>query len=327
MNSFVFTCGDINGIGPEISLKTIGKIYKKKKRQIFFVCPKNVFLSTLQNIKLDLNYEIANSIPTKQSKDNGLKVIDIGYARQSVGKPTKTSGKISYASIITAYKMIESGIADAMVTAPISKYSLSLAGIDFPGHTELLAKLSESKNFGMMFLSNKFHTALLTIHEPITKVAELLSQKLLKSKIELFASTLKKDLKIKNPKIALLGLNPHSGENGKIGKEEINIINPVLKNLNSVNISGPYVPDAFFGNRLYSKFDIVIGAYHDQVLIPFKLLNFNYGVNFTAGLPFVRTSPDHGTAFDIAGKNIADYNSTYQAFIWAEKIINNRKLK
>jgi len=221
--------------------------------------------------------------------------------------------------------MIENGIADAMVTAPISKFSLGLAGIDFPGHTELLAKFSKSKKFGMMFLSSKFHTALLTIHEPIAKVARLLSQKLLINKIDLFCDTLKNDLKIANPKMALLGINPHSGENGKIGNEEIKIFNPVLNKYKSEEIQGPFVPDAFFGNRLYKNFDLVIGTYHDQVLIPFKLLNFNQGVNFTAGLPFVRTSPDHGTAFDIAYKNIADYKSMYQAFIWAEKIVNNRK--
>ena len=327
MNSFVFTCGDINGIGPEISLKTIERILRKRKRQIYFVCPKNIFFSTLKNINIDLDFEILSSIPGYRLEDGTLKVIDIGYGRQSVGKPTKTSGKISYASIMTSYKMIEKGIADAMITAPISKYSLSLAGIDFPGHTELLAKLSKSKNFGMMFLSNKFHTALLTIHEPISKVAKLLSQTLLKNKIELFYNTLKIDLKITNPKMAILGINPHSGENGKIGKEEIKIFNPVLSKNRSEYIQGPFVPDAFFGNRLYKNFDIVIGAYHDQVLIPFKLLNFNEGVNYTAGLSFVRTSPDHGTAFDIASKNIADYKSTYHAFIWAEKIVNNRKLK
>ena len=327
MNSFVFTCGDINGIGPEISLKTIERISKKRKEQIYFVCPKNIFLSTLKNINIDLEFEILSSIPGYRLEDGTLKVIDIGYGRQSVGKPTKTSGKISYASIMTSYKMIEKGIADAMITAPISKYSLSLAGIDFPGHTELLAKLSKSKNFGMMFLSNKFHTALLTIHEPISKVAKLLSQTLLKNKIELFYNTLKIDLRIANPQMALLGVNPHSGENGKIGNEEIKIFNPVLSKYKCKNIQGPFVPDAFFGNRLYKNFDIVIGAYHDQVLIPFKLLNFNEGVNYTAGLSFVRTSPDHGTAFDIASKNIADYKSTYHAFIWAEKIVNNRKLK
>jgi len=325
MNSFVFTCGDINGIGPEISLKTINNISKKKKRQIYFVCPKNIFLSTLKNINIDLEFEILNSIPNYKLVDGKLKIIDIGYGRQSIGKPTKTSGKISYASIITSYKMIENGIADAMVTAPISKFSLGLAGIDFPGHTELLAKFSKSKKFGMMFLSSKFHTALLTIHEPIAKVARLLSQKLLINKIDLFCDTLKNDLKIANPKMALLGINPHSGENGKIGNEEIKIFNPVLNKYKSEEIQGPFVPDAFFGNRLYKNFDLVIGTYHDQVLIPFKLLNFNQGVNFTAGLPFVRTSPDHGTAFDIAYKNIADYKSMYQAFIWAEKIVNNRK--
>lgn len=327
MNSFVFTCGDINGIGPEISLKAIDKIYQKKNKQIYFVCPKNIFLGALQKSKINLKFDIISSIPNNRLNDRKLTVIDIGFARQSVGKPTKTSGKISYAAILTAYELIKSGIADAMVTAPISKYSFSLAGIDFPGHTELLAKLTKSKSFGMMFLSGKFHTALLTIHEPIIKAVKSLSKQLVNEKLNLFSSALLNDLKITNPKMALLGVNPHAGENGKIGTEEIKIFNPVLQKHNNENIDGPFVPDAFFANMLYKNYNLVIGAYHDQVLIPFKLLNFNTGVNFTAGLPFVRTSPDHGTAFDIAGKNIADYRSIYQAFIWADKIVNNRKAK
>ncbi len=327
MNSFVFTCGDINGIGPEISLKAIEKIIKKKNKALFFVCPRNVFLSTLQSCNINLDFDIIKSIPDNYTSLNKLTVVDLGFARQSIGKPTKTSGKISYAAILTAFNLIERNIAGAMITAPISKYSFGLAGIDFPGHTELLAKLAKSKSFGMMFLSNKFHTALLTIHEPIVKAVKSLTQKLLFDKISLFLSTLTTDLNISKPKIALLGVNPHAGENGQIGNEEIKIFNPVLQQLKNMNIEGPFVPDAFFANMLYKNFDLVIGAYHDQVLIPFKLLNFNSGVNYTAGLSLVRTSPDHGTAFDIAGENIADYESLYKAFIWAEKIVNNRKLK
>jgi len=325
MNSYIFTFGDINGIGPEIVVKAISKIYKRKNTHIYFVCPKNIFLSTLHSCKIDLDYTLINDDGINHLSSTSLTIVDVGYARQAFGKATKTSGKISFQAILTAVKYLQDGRADAMITAPISKYSFKLAGINFPGHTELLAKLSKSKSFGMMFLSNNFHTALLTIHEPIVKAIKKLSKDLVKDKLDLFNSTLKTDLKIESPKIALLGVNPHAGENGKIGNEEINLFNPVLKKKRFFNIDGPFVPDAFFGNKLYKKYDLVIGAYHDQALIPFKLLNFNKGVNFTAGLNIIRTSPDHGTAFDIAGKNIADYESMYEAFCWAQKIVKNRK--
>ncbi len=177
-----------------------------------------------------------------------------------------------------------------------------------------------------MFLSKKLNAALLSIHEPIKKVSALISSEKIISAIELLNLTAVKDLGITNPRIAVLGLNPHAGENGLIGDEEIKIIIPAIKKLkDKYFIDGPFVPDAFWGNKTYKHFDIILGMYHDQVLIPFKLMNFNSGVNFTAGLNLIRTSPDHGTAFDIAGKNIADDSSLYQSYKYAVKIFRNRK--
>ena len=213
-----------------------------------------------------------------------------------------------------------------MVTAPISKKAFNLAKINFPGHTELLAKSENNNNYMMLFLSDNVRAGLLTIHSPISKVSRLISKERIIKSIELLNFTAKRDLGIDNPKIAVLGLNPHAGENGLIGNEEERILKPAIKSLqNKLNVSGPFVSDAFWGNKTYKKFDMILGMYHDQVLIPFKLLNFNSGVNFTAGLNLIRTSPDHGTAYDIAGMNKANESSMLQSYKYAIKIFHNRK--
>ena len=221
--------------------------------------------------------------------------------------------------------MIKDGYSDAVITAPISKTAIKIAGKNFPGHTEMLAGWCNVKNFVMMFLSGKMNAAIATIHEPVKKVPGLITKELLSNKIEVIYNSLKNDLRINSPLIAVLGLNPHAGENGLIGDEEEKIIKPFVLNYKfSEYLRGPFSPDAFFANRLYKNFDLVFGMYHDQVLSPFKLINFGSGVNFTAGLPIVRTSPDHGTAFDIAGKGIADESSIISAFIYAKRIVKNR---
>ncbi len=321
MRNFVFTCGDINGIGPEICIKALNKIYKKGKYGLTFVCPANVFEKIIENIKPQFPYRIIKTPNTFEK--NFVNVLDAGKAKSIPGKPTKTSGKIAYKSINIALDLIKQGNTGALITAPISKHALHLAGIDFPGHTELLANRFGVKKYAMMFLSNSVKTGLVTIHEPLKKVARLITKNRLTGTITVIINSLINDFGIKNPSIAVLGLNPHAGENGNIGTEEIEIIKPVIEKFN--NVSGPYVPDAFFGEKLFKNFDAVIGMYHDQVLIPFKLMNFRHGVNFTAGLPVVRTSPDHGTAFDIAGKFIADETSIYEAFRWADKILSFRQ--
>jgi 4-hydroxythreonine-4-phosphate dehydrogenase len=216
-------------------------------------------------------------------------------------------------------------MADAMITAPVSKTAFKMAGVTSPGQTELLAHLSRSKKFMMVFLSGKFICGLVTIHEQIKNVSKLISKSSVRNSIMILHNTLKSDLGIKRPKIAVLGLNPHAGEGGRIGSEEIDHISPAVKSFKEFNVEGPFVPDAFFANQMFNIYDAVIGMYHDQVLIPFKMMNFNSGVNFTAGLPVIRTSPDHGTAFDIAGKGIADPGSMLEAVYLSEKIIMNRR--
>ncbi len=325
MAKIAFTCGDINGIGPEIIIKTINTITSRVQKEIIIFIPKKVFEKTAELVNPLFEFDVVKKISNKTNKK--ILIYDIGNFALSPGKPTYSSGKAAYKSIIYAYKAIINNFADAIITAPISKLAFNLASIDFPGHTELFARLFNTKNYMMTFLSNKMVCGLMTIHIPIKKISKLLTKKKIKLAIDILYNTLVNDLGKKNPKIAVLGLNPHAGENGLIGNEEEEIIKPVVKSFRMKSISGPFVPDAFFGRHQYEYYDAILGMYHDQVLIPFKMMNFNFGVNYTAGLPIVRTSPDHGTAFDIAGSGMANPSSMIEAVKWAEKIFRNRNKK
>lgn len=323
MTRLIFTCGDINGIGPEISLKIFSKILSSKsKKSLAFVCPVNVFEHYYEKLYVHFKYHIADE---NLQNGNSLNLIPLKNARLNIGKPTKESGKTAYESILRSVEFVKADKADAIVTSPISKTAFQLAGIKFPGHTELLAATEKQNNYLMMFLADKLKAGLLTIHEPIKKVPRILSKKRIIDAINLINISLKNDFRIDNHKIAVLGLNPHAGENGNIGREEIDMIIPAIKSFgNKINIEGPFVPDAFWATKKYLRYDFVLGMYHDQVLIPFKMLNFDKGVNYTAGLKLIRTSPDHGTAFDIAGKGIASEASLYEAYRYAVKIHSNR---
>ena len=321
MNSFVFTCGDINGIGPEILIKTLNNIHSLPDKKFIVLIPLNVFESTAKIVKPEFGYKVTTKLDF--SGDENVFIYDIGKAKQNTGQITKEAGKFSFKAIKISYKILQKRLADAVITAPISKTALHKFGIKFPGHTEIYSSWCGVKNFVMMFLSAEMNAALVTIHEPVKKVPRLITKKLLRSTFETVKHSLESDLGIKNAELAVLGLNPHAGEAGLIGMEEQNVIMPVIDKTDYCK--GPYSPDAFFANRLYKNFSCVVGMYHDQVLIPFKLMNFTSGVNYTAGLPIVRTSPDHGTAFDIAGKGIADPASITEAFQYADIIVNNRK--
>ncbi len=325
MNTFVCTCGDINGIGPELVIKTLNRIAKKSKHKFVFICPANVFLSEIKKINPQFDFESINSLD--YSSDDSVSIIDFGEFKREFGRPTKYSGQAAFKALQIAYTITSKSLNSCIITAPISKTALSLAEINYPGHTEMLAAWSKVKNFAMMFLSKKLKAALLTIHCPINRVSKLITEDLLESKFSLIFKTLQNDFKIKVPKIAVLGLNPHSGEGGLIGNEEQKVIIPFMKQYsNRKYFTGPFSPDAFFGMKMYLNYDMVVGMYHDQILNSFKLLNFNKGVNFTAGLPIIRTSPDHGTAFDIAGKGLADESSMVEAYKYAKRILMNRKI-
>lgn len=328
MNRFVFTCGDINGIGPEIVQKALNRIFNAGNIKVYYLCPAETFERISEKIPPAFDYEILNHPPTEDRKKPQVEVVNIQNGRldQEPGRPTAVSGHVSFKAIRESFEITSRGLAGSIITAPISKEALGMAGIDFPGHTEMYAEWCGVKDFVMMFLSPKMKCALVTIHEPVKRVSKLITPGRILNTLRVVVASLKNDFNIQYPKIAVLGLNPHAGENGRIGNEELEVITPALKTSDFNDLlSGPFVPDAFFANKLYTKYDIVVGMYHDQVLIPFKLLNFSSGVNFTAGLPIVRTSPDHGTAFDIAGKYVADESSLLEAFLLARKITQNRK--
>ncbi len=319
----VVTCGDVNGIGPEVAIKAIGENFDPLKYKFVFVVPKNVFEHYYFALSAEFEYSFGNNI----SEDASIvDIIDIGDTPMNIGYPTVESGRTAYKAINEALRLSESNVENSViVTAPISKTAFELAGIDFPGHTELLAEYFNAKNFAMIFIGEEFNAALVTIHIPLMEVTSHLSKSSLVNFLRFLKNVLTNDFKISKTRIAVLGLNPHAGENGRIGKEEQDIISPAIEKLKFAE--GPFVPDAFFGTKKYRQFDIVVGMYHDQVLIPFKMLEMNSGVNFTAGLPVVRTSPDHGTAYDIAGKLIANPGSMSKAIQYGVQISENREAR
>jgi 4-hydroxythreonine-4-phosphate dehydrogenase len=231
------------------------------------------------------------------------------------------------ACIAYAVQLIQEGIIAAMVTCPITKAALQQAGYPYPGHTEMLAALCGTDNFAMMMAGDRLRVTLVTIHESMQRVPRLLTEAKIVSLLELTGNSLKNDFNIRKPKIAVAGLNPHAGEGGLFGSEEENIIQPAIAQARQAGweVYGPFPPDTVFHKAAQGEFDVVVCMYHDQGLIPFKLLHFADGVNVTIGLPIIRTSVDHGTAYDIAGKGLASYASLKAAYKMAADIFANRK--
>ena len=327
MKRIVFTCGDINGIGPEISIKTINKLHLRNKRTKFIlIIPNNIFKITSELISPTFNFHLTNTYKSIDFSSSKVIIVVTNSVKHKLGKPTKESGLAAFNALKISFNMLKHNLADAIVTAPVSKTALRIAGSKYPGQTEMFADWCGIENFVMTFISKKIRVGLYSIHIPLNKVSKSLNTSELQIKLSIMISMLKNDLRIEKPKIAILGLNPHAGENGIIGDEENKIIIPALKQNQFKGIfDGPFSPDAFFANRMFEKFDLVFGFYHDQVLIPFKYINSGKGVNFSAGLSIIRTSPDHGTAYDIAGKGIADESSMIEAFKCASLIIKNRR--
>ncbi len=326
MNRFIFTCGDINGIGPEIAIKAINKITSQIKNfQVILIIPDNVFNNSKKIIKPEFSYEQIQNTDAITSSENQALVLTLKSFPQQLGKPTLLSGTASYLALRKSFEILKKNQASAVITAPVSKTALRLAGSKYPGQTEMYADWCGVKNFVMTFLSNRLLAGLYSIHIPLKNVSKSFNKKELNNKLKVIINMLRNDLGIQKPKIAVLGLNPHAGEAGLMGTEEEFIIKPVLEYKEfRRNVVGPFSPDAFFANRRFKDFDMVLGLYHDQVLIPFKYINAGKGVNYTAGLPIIRTSPDHGVAYDIAGKGIADESSMVEAFKYARLILKNR---
>ncbi len=309
--NLLLTTGDPNGIGPEIILKIFSQGSFAEKFNLKVTGSKKIFdhYSFLLNLpEIDQNSIIEIPIP--------------GNMKINPGKINNLAGKFSGDSVKTAVELCMKNEYDAMVTLPVSKEAFNLGGYDFPGHTEMLTKITSSNDTVMILHSDKLSVALVTGHIAVKEVSRRLTEDLLFSKILTTNNSLVRVFGINHPKIAVLSLNPHAGDGGLIGKEEIKIINPLIEKMNSAgfNIRGPFSSDGYFAAKTYTKFDITIALYHDQGLIPFKMISFERGVNFTAGLNIIRTSPDHGTGFDIAGIGKANPSSTISAILLAAKL-------
>ena len=324
-----FSVGDLNGIGMEIILKTLedNRICELCTPIIYGSRRLTNYYAKAFNLKnLNINY-IDSLDKVKSSKVNVLNVWE-EEVNINAGEADPTSGSYAYKSLKALADDVKAGNIDAMVTAPINKKLIQSADFDFPGHTEFLQKIDEAEDVLMLMLSEEARIGVVTGHIPLKEVANQLNTDLILKKITLLNKSLKEDFGIRKPKIAVMGLNPHAGDNGLLGKEEIEIIEPAIKQAKSIEILalGPYPADGFFGSSKHKDFDGVIAMYHDQGLIPAKQFSFGEGVNFTAGLSIVRTSPDHGTAFEIAGEGTADEGSLRNAMYKAIDIVKQRKL-
>lgn len=319
--------GDFNGIGPEIILKTLKDIAQPEVTPII-LSSSSVIGYYLKLLPYELQYHHAGTVD--EIKDGAINLLE-SYSHQNIsvqpGGFTEQSGRCAMQSVEKGIELCKSGDADALVTAPISKEAVNLAGYHIPGHTEFLAEHTGTEDYMMMLVHKKLRVGLATIHIPLSQVAEQISETLILRHIRIMHQSLTQDFSIPAPNIAVLGLNPHAGDGGVIGTEERDLISPALEQARAEGffVSGPYPADGFFGNRKYEDYDAVLAMYHDQGLIPFKTLSFGAGVNVTAGLPIVRTSPDHGTAFDIAGQNKANPSSFKEAFTLAVELVKNRQ--
>jgi 4-hydroxythreonine-4-phosphate dehydrogenase len=323
------TIGDFNGVGPEVILKALGnnrlnkictpiiygsgKIISKYRQQMDL---KDWQFFTIQKAE-QVNYKQVNLINT--SNDQNLEL--------SIGKSTPEAGKLALDSLKRAVQDLKSNKIDAIVTAPINKSNIQSDEFKFAGHTEYFAEEFNSKDYLMFMVSEKLKIGVVTGHLPLDQVKKNINKDLIMKKIDQISTSLKKDFGVQRPRIAVLGLNPHAGDNGLLGNEEKEIINPaIIESKKKGNIVfGPFSADGFFGSVQWQQYDAVLAMYHDQGLMPFKMIAFEEGVNFTAGLPIVRTSPDHGTGYDIAGKNVADETSIIQAIYTAIDIAQRRK--
>ncbi|MFN2260933.1 MAG: 4-hydroxythreonine-4-phosphate dehydrogenase PdxA [Psychroflexus sp.] len=317
--------GDMNGIGPEIILKSLedSRVLEMFTPVIFANSKMMSFFSKYFKIKLNFN-GISSANEAIEGKINVVNTWKENV-KVNFGEEDKKIGEYAIKSLKAATEALKNKDIDTLVTAPINKNSIQSESFNFPGHTDFLAQELEGDSL-MFMVSENIKVGLLTDHVPVKDVAEKISETLIQKKVNAIHESLKKDFNIREPKIAVLGINPHSGDGGVIGKEDDEIIKPAIKKFvdDGKFVFGPYAADSFFGTKNHSNFDAIIAAYHDQGLIPFKTLSFGKGVNFTAGLNRIRTSPDHGTAFDIAGKGQADANSFTEAIYMSIKIFKKR---
>ncbi|MET6989449.1 4-hydroxythreonine-4-phosphate dehydrogenase PdxA [Sediminicola arcticus] len=318
--------GDFNGIGCEVVLKTFEDV-----RMLDFCTPiifaSNKVISFQKNeLGIEINYNGIQEV--SKALDGKINVMNVWKETPEIkfGEATAEGGEYALKSLVAAVDALKKDEIDVLVTAPINKNNIQSKDFNFPGHTDYLAKELEGESL-MFMVTDDLKVGLLTDHVAVKDAPAAINAKLVKSKIKIIENSLKMDFGIRKPRIALLGINPHSGDNGVIGKEDDEVLKPVIKDFMDAGhlVYGPYSADSFFGSDGYKNFDAILAAYHDQGLIPFKTLSFGKGVNYTAGLRKVRTSPDHGTAYEIAGKGKADHSSFKEAVFAALQIFKNRE--
>ena len=327
------TQGDSNGIGSEVILKTFSdpRVYELCIPVLYgsykFVSFYNERLIAADYTTPEINV-IHDVLRTVHGKLNLIRCVDDSTPLEP-GHSTAAGGKAAFRSLEAAVSDLKKGAIQALLTAPINKNNIQQSDFNFPGHTEYLEKhFGDDTHKALMILFNDFlRVALVTVHIPLSEVSRCLSTAAILDKLTVFNKSLCEDFGILRPRMAVLSLNPHAGDNGLIGNEDAEIITPAIEEAdkNGLTVFGPYAADGFFGTGTYRLFDGVLAMYHDQGLIPFKTLAMDDGVNFTAGLPVIRTSPVHGTAYDIAGKNMASENSFRHALYALIDINRNRK--
>lgn len=322
------TVGDINGVGLEVILKTIAD------KRVLNVCTPVVFgsskvVSYHKNIVQIEDFQYQNLRPGDKVATDRINIVNCWQDNVAItlGKATEAGGQYARLSLEKAMEALQGNLIDALVTAPINKKAMQMAGFGHVGHTEYLGKTYSGARALMLMVGDNVRVGLATEHIPLSKVPADLTKERVLEKIRAMHDTLVMDFGIERPTIAVLGLNPHAGDEGVIGHEEEQIIRPAIVEAkkSGILVMGPFPADGFFGSGKFSRYDGILAMYHDQGLAPFKALTFSSGVNYTAGLPIVRTSPDHGTAYDIAGKNVADPDSFRRAVFLAVDIARNRR--
>ena len=322
------TQGDTNGVGCEVILKTFAD------PAMFEICTPIVYGSPKviayhkKALNIDTNYSIINRV--EEARDGRLNVLTCfdEEVKIELGQPSEEAGKAAFKALDRAMADYQAGLYDVLVTAPINKATIQSPNFHFPGHTEYIESKAGNGDKALMILMNEnLRVALVTTHLPIKDISKAITKEAIIEKAIIFQKSLKRDFRISSPRIAVLSLNPHAGDNGLLGTEEKEVIVPAIEELEKQGVQafGPYAADGFFGSNTYDYFDGVLAMYHDQGLAPFKTIALDSGVNYTAGLPIIRTSPDHGTAYDIAGQGKADENSFRQAIYTAIDIFRNRQ--
>jgi 4-hydroxythreonine-4-phosphate dehydrogenase len=322
------TIGDVNGIGPEVIIKTL------INPKLLDFCTPVIYgsakvMSYHRNVAKSDQFIFKSITDLSRPYTDKINVVNCWNENVMInlGKVTEDGGKFAHIALDRAVQDLKAGHLDALLTGPINKKAMNLVGFPYKGHTDYLADQFNNPDHLMLLADDSLRVAVLTHHIPVREIADAITKEKIARALEVLQKMLIQDLDIEKPHIGILGLNPHASDEGVMGDEEENIIRPAIieAKKSGLLVSGPYSPDGFWGARKYKNFDAILCMYHDQGLIPFKMHSFGRGVNVTAGLPFVRTSPDHGTAFDIAGKNEADPESFRAALYQAIDMAKNRK--